>query len=61
MSSSKKKKEKVPNKVQPILFGIFQMTQKQTKRIDKNEFKVVGNFVRRKMTRNGEIKDAFRF
>ena len=60
MSSSKKKKEKVPKKVQLTLFGInkFQMTQKQTKRIGKNEFKVVGEFVRREMTRNGEIKDV---
>ena len=51
--SSSKKKEKVPKKVQPTLFGInkFQMTQKQTKRIGKNEFKVVGEFVRRELQR----------
>ena len=48
MSSPKKDPKKIPKKIQPTLFGVqkFQIIQKLTKKVGKNETKVVNEFVR---------------
>ena len=62
MSSLKKDPKKIPKKIQPTLFGVqkFQITQKLTKRVGKNEYKVVNEFVRVENSKNGQIGDVFR-
>ena len=49
MSSPKENKVKKGRKIQPTLFGIkkFEMTQKATKKVGKNQHKVIGEFVRK--------------
>lgn len=59
MSPPNEEKKKDARKVQPTLFGIkkFELTQKATRRIGKNQFKVVGEFVQ--IERGEKKKDVF--
>ena len=55
MSPPKENEVKKGRKIQPTLFGKkkFEMTQKATKKVGKNQYKVIGEFVRKE---KGETK-----